>query len=532
MTSLLKSTFSRAETRVLLVGGERAILHLFEGGELAHAYIFGADDTGLVAFSRCLEDIGPAPICVLLDIVEEEYRQDTIPHVTGADRRAVLERKYARLFRGTPYHSALFQGRESGERRDDRVLLTAITRPELVTPWIERLLDKRAPIVGIYSLPIVSQGVLRRIGATGPNVLLISLQKTSGLRQSFFRDGQLKISRLAHMPRLGSVPFAAHLMGEVEKLRRYLNSMALIAADHPLSIYILSHGPLLAELEQHCRDSEREKFFLLDVEEVCRRLGMKRTGESHYADLVFARQVLARAPLQSYARSQDTQYYAQHRARLALSVAGIMLLLASAGWSGFNFIEGVLLKEQALDAAQKAAFYHQRFEMARAKLPATPVEPRDIKTAVDAVAALREHRATPRQLLAVLGSALDAAPSIRLDAVDWRSGNAEQAGIEPAAVTPGVELGQASYDHYEVTEVDGHLAPFDGDYRRAIALVDRFAGALRAHADVTSVEVMQYPLDVRSDASVSGSTNNSDRQAAAAFRLRLVMGVDSGSQES
>ena len=129
---------------------------------------------------------------------------------------------------------------------------------------------------------IVSEGLLKRIDAGGPNVLLISLQKASGLRQSFFRDGHLKISRLAHMPRLGSVPFAAHLMGEVEKLRRYLNSMAMIATDHPLSIYILSHGQLLSELEQHCRDTERERFYLLDVEEVSRRLGMKKTGESHY----------------------------------------------------------------------------------------------------------------------------------------------------------------------------------------------------------------------------------------------------------
>ncbi|MCB1745629.1 MAG: hypothetical protein KDK06_00545 [Gammaproteobacteria bacterium] len=533
MTSLLKSTFSSAETRVLLVGGERAILYLFEGRELAQAYIFGADEAGLVAFSRCLSELDPAPVCVLVDIVEEEYRQDTIPHVTGADRRAVLERKFARLFRGTTYHSAMFQGRLGGERRDDSVLLTAITRPEVLAPWIDRLLEQHTPIAGIYSLPIVSEGLLKRIDAGGPNVLLISLQKASGLRQSFFRDGHLKISRLAHMPRLGSVPFAAHLMGEVEKLRRYLNSMAMIATDHPLSIYILSHGQLLSELEQHCRDTEREKFYLLDIEQVSRRLGMKRTGESHYADLVFARQLLVRAPRSSYAKVEETQFYALHRLRIALSVAGIILLLASAGWSGFNFIEGVILKEQALDAAQKAAFYRERFEMARAKLPATPVEPREIKTAVDVVAELRAHKATPGALLAVVSSALDREPGVQLDAIDWRSGDAEAVGASPSpAPEAGVVLNEPTVDLYQVAELDAHLAPFDGDYRQAIALVDRFAAALSTRPEVTEVEVLQYPLDVRSDASVSGSATAGQGQAAANFRLKLVMGVNNGSQES
>ena len=59
MISLLKSTFSINETRVLLVAAERAILYLFEAGELAHAYIFSADEAGLGLFNRALRDLPP-----------------------------------------------------------------------------------------------------------------------------------------------------------------------------------------------------------------------------------------------------------------------------------------------------------------------------------------------------------------------------------------------------------------------------------------------------------------------------------------
>lgn len=526
MISLLRSTFSALENRVLLIGAERAILYLFEGGELAHAYIFAADDTGMGLFDRALGELPTAPVCVLVDVVEEEYRQETIPHVSGADRKAVLARKYARLFRGTAYHHALPQGRETEGRKDDRVLLTAITRPEVVKPWVDMLLAHKIPVPGIYSLPILGERLLKRIGATGPNVLLITLQKASGLRQSFFRDGQLKISRLAYMPRLGSVPFAAHLMGEVEKLRRYLNSLALISRDGPLSIYILSQGRLMTELEQHCRDTELERFYLLEVGEVERRLGLRHGGETHYADLAFAKLLAGRAPRNHYAASQETQFYALHRARVGLATASVVLLLGSAGWSGINFIEGVTFKQQAIDALQKANFYQDRYEIARRKLPPTPVEPRSIKTAVDVIEQLGRERTRPEPALSTLSMALNDFPAVRLDSLSWMVGPPPAASAASARRAPPADVPA----RVEVAEVSGHLEPFDGDYRAAIAVIDALAERLRARDGVASVRVLQYPLDVRSEASVSGSTTEPQERTGANFRVELVMGAGRGRQ--
>jgi hypothetical protein len=533
MISLLKSTFSRTDTRVLVVATERAILYLFDGGEMTQAYIFGADEAGLAAFGRCMTEIEIALLCVLVDVVEEEYRQDTMPHVSGADRKSVLARKYTRLFRGTPYHHALHQGRESGERKDDRVLLTAITRPEVLTPWLQVLTRHKIPLAGIYSLPILSGRLLKRIGATAPNVLLITLQKASGLRQTFFREGHLKISRLAHVPRLGSVPFAAHLMSEVEKLRRYLNSLALISRDSPLSIYILSHGQMLGELEQYCRNSAQEKFYLLDIDDVGRRIGLKQAGNSHYADLVFAKLMTGKAIANHYAQPQERQFHAMYRLRSALAMAGGILLLASAGWSGFNLIEGVILKGQALEAAQKSVFYEQRFEMARRKLPATPVAPREIKTAVDAVQILRGRKSSPESLMRLLGDALISIPDIQLDQLNWHtSAEAHAAGDRRPRGAQTSAVPEGDYAYYQITELSGHLTPFSGDYRAAIAVIDRLAAALKVGTDVASVEVVQYPLDVRSDASVSGSATAAHERVVASFKLKLVVGMGDGEQDS
>ena len=530
MIRSLRSIFSSPPPRVLLVGGDRAILYLFDGARLAYAYIFSADDNGFALFDRCLKEIGQAPLCVLVDVVEEEYRQDSIPHVSATDRRAVLARKYARLFRGTPYHHALAQGRESEGRKDDRVLLTAITRTEVLSPWLTPLLEHKVPVAGIYSLPVLSERLLKRIGAVGPNVLLISLQKASGLRQTFFRDGQLKISRLAHMPRLGSVPFADHLLGEVEKLRRYLNSLALISRDSPLSIYILSHGQLLTELEQHCHDSGNEKFVLLDVDQVATRVGLAEGGGTHFSDVMFARLLASEVPRNHYARAEETQYYTLHRLRLALAAASLLMVLGSGGWSGINFIEGVNFKQQALDATQKERFYGQRYELARAKLPPTPVEPAQIKTAVDAVATLREYKPDPTRLLSVLGAVLERAPQVTLDELEWMAG----ADADAPLVAEGHRREQhetvvaSDGQYYQVAEMSAHLEPFDGDFRKAIAVVDGLASELKTMPQVKQVEVLQYPLDVRPEASLSGSATAAGARVVPAFKIRLVLGGKDG----
>ncbi|MFT5414025.1 MAG: hypothetical protein ACI915_000333, partial [Gammaproteobacteria bacterium] len=465
MTFSLKSSFNFAEKRALLITADKAVLYQRHNGQVSNVYEFLADENGRENFRRCLQETAPAPIFALIDIVEEEYRQDVIPHVFGSDRKSVLERKFSRLFRGANYCFALNQGRETDGRKDDKVLLTAITKPDVMRPWLELIQEQRVPLAGIYSLPILSQRLLKRIGAKGPNTLLISVQSASGLRQTFFRDRNIKISRLAQMPRIGSVPYESHIMGELEKLRRYLNSLALISSEGPLDIYILSHGEWLNELELHCRDTDDERYFLLDVADVAARLGLKKKLDSAYGDVLYIQLLMDENPKNHYADKQETKYFSLHRMRNGLVLASALLLLFSMGWSAFNFLDGVSLKQQAIDAQQKANFYQERYGIARQDLPPTPVDPRDIQTAVDIVDSLRRHKADPSPLLEIVSMALEASPSIQLDEFKW------YAAVDPnfdgerkkrrrkEAQGPQIKL-NTKYSHYHIAVFTGHLATF------------------------------------------------------------------------
>lgn len=535
MTSLRRLRFSRADRRTLVVTADRATLYLARGGRVANSYVFGADEAGLVNFSRYLAGAAESPLAVLVDVVEEEYRQDTLPHVFGADRRAVQERKYARLFRGTRYCLTLHQGREPEGRRDDRVLFTALTKPEIVEPWVALLQEHKVPIAGIFSLPILSRELLPRIHAKGQNVLLISVQSASGLRQTFFRDGQLKISRLAQMPRPGTIPYAAHVLSELDKLRRYLNSLALISREHPLEIYILSQGQMLSDLRAQCRSSEAEHFELIDVSRLAMEMDLPGDQATPYSDAVFVQLLLDATTQPNYAGLEETRYYTLYRSRIGLQMASVLMLLASIGWSGFNFLEGVSYKQQSLDAAQKANFYQDRYAMAHQGLPPTPVEARDLKTAVELVKALERRKGTPTPLFERAGAALERAPDLVLDRVVWiDSADPEATTAKSQKRTRNAKTPQPprppGIARFHIATFEGHVAPFAGDYRAAMASVDALVADLRNAPDVVRVEVLAYPLDVRPEANVAGTSIAKTTTFEAKFTLRIVMGVADGAR--
>ena len=537
MTFSLKSNFELSDKRVLLIGSHKTVLYQYRGGRLSNAYVFSVDEAGYDNFSRYLAGTSKSPVHVLVDIVEEEYRQDAIPHVFGSDRQSVLERKYARLFRGTDYRHALAQGREKGGRRDDSVLLTALTKPDVVAGWIHNLRENKIPVAGMYSLPILSQLFLKHISARGPNVLLVSVQNASGLRQTFFRDRQIKISRLAPMPRLGSVPYASHLLGELEKVRRYLNSLALISPDGPLEVYILSHGKLLNQLEQACSDSDDQKYYLIDTADVSKRLGISQATSTPYSDAIFAQLLLDTAPKNHYATNAETQYFRLDRARRGLLAASVLLLLAGIGWSGFNFIEGVSLKQQALDAAEKASFYQTRYEIAHKHLPVTSVEPTAIQLAVDIVSTLNQHKSSPLDVLTAIGGAVDQSPGVELDQVEWFTSTDPNATdpdkIRKTASADRVEIPRdKQYSHYHIATLRGHMKSFSGDYRQAIGNVDSLAEKLAGRANMRHVEVAEYPLNIDSDASLSGTATEHTQEPAARFTIKFVLGISDGSGQS
>ncbi len=528
MTSLLRSSFDFGGRRAACLIGDRLVVYHWRRGQPADPLEFDNSEEGLMAFARYLYENPEEPIYFLVDMLEEEYRLDTIPHVFGPDRAALLNRKLNRLFRDTPYRYSELQGRESSGRRDDRLLLTALTKPDLLGPWLRIMDSTRTPLAGIYSRALLTPLLVRGLGLEQDNSLVINLFSPNRFRQTFFSDGYLKMSRLGRLPRYRTAPYGPILLEEAEKVRRYLSGQRLLSHAKPLQITVVTGLDVLEELQQRVVDSEQVRYRLIDVQEAARRLGLRNIRPTVYSDALFVHLLLSERPPNQYATDKERRYHSLNRLRSGMMAAAVLLLLVSAGVSGINLMRAVSYHDQAALAARKAAYYEQRYQAARARLPKTPVEPRHLETAVKVVQALQQHRTTPRALMVAVSRVLNDYPRLRLEAMQWLSSeemNARLPGEPERELPPGsIAVGEGEPGaRYQIARLDGFVDPFEGDYREAIALINDFTEHLRKAPGIARVEIARLPIDLGSDTVLKGDAREGSGQQEGKFSLRVVL---------
>lgn len=519
--------------RVFYVSGGRLSAYNWESNGVSDPIRFDADERGFMEFSRYLENVPNDPVYVLADFVEEEFREETIPHVFGSDRRALIATKLNRLFRETTYSHAQFQGRVASGRRDDRVLFTALIRPDLLAPWLRNMSDHRVPVAGIYSVALITGLLFKALKIDNPHSLVVT-QQTGGLRQTYFLDGQLKISRLAILSGLGSDRYASFLLTEVEKIRRYLTSLRSLPHDSPLNVHVLGEAKQLQDIERLSPDSLTTRHNLIPVEEAARAVGIKRLTESKHAEQIFVHLLAKNAPPNQYAPVAETRYYSLHQTRAGLHAASILLLIASIGWSGLKFVEAIVATEEAESAKRQTVFYNERYKVAKAHLPKTPVESRQIKLAVEIADRLNTYKTDPEKMMVTLSRVLTRYPQLRLERMAWRAGTdanalvgdaarppaGTRAPFAPVAATAPVEEKQKLY---HLALIKGRIMPFDGNYRRALDLINGFAEEIRMQPGVVNVRIHALPLELGSDSKLQGDAVGSAMVRDADFELHVAL---------
>lgn len=532
MISSLISNFEFSNRRVLFLSTHKAAIYHWQKGKLGSSFLFDVNEEGLLNFERYLREYPNTPVYILVDMFEEEYRRETIPHVFGSDRAAVLKRRKTRLFRDTPYFYSDVQGREESGRRDDRIFLSAITNPDAVRIWVSMLDKYKIPMTGMNSLPIFTGSILDAFPKPSDQMLIVSIQSISGLRQTYFQNGEFRISRLVQLPRYGTISYAPDISEEVEKIRRYLMSLRLISDEKTLDIYFLLTGELLGEIKRTYEDSAMIKYHIIDINSLMEGSGLERRVTAPFSDQFYVNEFLKKPPRNFYASSRERRYSTMRRMRYSMMAASMVLIIAGVIVSGINFVDGLTLKQGSLAAQKKAKFYADRYQMAREHLPRTPVDAPELKIAVDAVNELKKYRTSPVEIIRVISAGLDQFPELILDKVEWManrdpnfgSGGTQTTSAQVVNANINTPAQLPSSNYYQIAVIDGHINGFDGDYRKAIATINTFTETLRKKNAVYNVSVLDLPLDISSSASLQGDTKATVREAK--FTIRLVMVVE------
>jgi len=512
---------------------------------------FHTSPDSLEAFNTYLAWQSDIVSCLLMDLIEEEYRNETIPHVSGRDRQALLKRKMKHLFRATPYCTAQLQGREKFGRRDSRVLYSALTNPDAVEFWFSSMVKNKVPITGIYSLPLVSHRLIKMLKINNANTLLISQQRRNLLRQTFFSGHDLKASRLSSKTAVNVEEWLQFLLDEVQKTQRYLNHQQLLPHGGVLDICILSQGDQLEYLKAGCVSTELTRYHFIDANDALHRLHLKGDIAANQSEYLFLNLVYGRESNVNYARPVDRRYFYMHQARSVLMAASVSLVLGSIVWSASNMLGADDLKKRSVVAVQQTKQLQKRYEQALKKMPGVPVSPQAMHSAVEISKELRRRKIGPRAMLVALSKGLAVNPQIQLDEILWRSADrpdakdTSQDGMETAQSQPDnmddmVDDSPAISDDmgsmtdgilgstkplYHIATIKGRLEPSGADYHATFKLVDDFIKTLRQDRAFVAVEALAMPVNVDSNAVLDGESKQGSGITKALFEIKAVMKV-------
>jgi hypothetical protein len=506
---------------------EQASSHLWEGDRLVSERNYPATDEGRAAFEGFLRRHGAEPIPLLTDLVEEDYRFESVPHLVGPDRSALFGRKLEQYYRATPYRHAAVVGREAEGRRDDRVVFSALTNPGLLNPWVEMMARAGVPLRGVYSVPLVSRELLAGLRST--HVLLLTWEERAGLRQSYFVDNQLRFTRLT-----GNVEhdrLVERVTSETSLTVKYLASLSLLPADHPLDICILCDAADRAELQARLRADPALRHVYLDVSELAGRIGYRGELNGSDATPLLLHALAQKPPPNQYGNADHVHFYSLWRVRRGLLALAAAVLLATGGWSLYEVWDGLRLKSRAEDLAAETRNLEQAYRQLTADFPKTGVSTANIKVGVSAAQRLAAYSPPPAELLGRLSAVLDAFPAVQVGSLSWQSSfqpesvaaaGAAGTGNAPDAPAPGAAPSPVAEDALpaQVMILNGEIWPFNGDYRAALDMVERLRAALAQHG--LEAAALKLPLDLRPEASLAGGADEQAGTRRAPFSLRII----------
>ena len=526
--------------RLLFFPGHRILAYEWERGTFRRTEAFEPDEAGRAAFRAWLEERPKTPVQLLLDVIEEEFHTDRIPHVIGRDRFELFRRTAERHFRNTEFRYIVSHGREREGRRDDRVLIAGLTNPELLKTWLSVIDDTHVPLKGIHSLPLVGEALLPALGAArAPRALVISQQIPSTLRQSYYEHGRLRFSRLAPGRYSDVAGFADFVQRELNQTLNFLETQRFRSQGAPIDVYILVNTDAYHGLREKLSSTDTVTCHLVPIERVAQRIGLRGSRAGAFADRIFGHLLLRQfRPANHYGLPRLRRFFFAQRVRVALYALAAVFLAAAVLTAYSVYLRQEVYAASIAEAERRAAEFRQRYERRLQQLSEFDYRAQDVKSAVDLLDELRARRVVhPGNALGTLGDVLDRHPEIMIDTLQWR--HTDDPDLESERIVEGQlagaatgltdDLGQAGAVRYQYLLVAGDVVGFEGEYRRAVETFEGFIDGLGRHPEVSRVEIVESPFALEADAGISGDSGvaaEDQRADRAGYRVLIRIGGD------
>lgn len=535
--------FKGSQTKIVLCATANSLLAgIWRAGKLQGSQIFANEESGHQAFAEFLKQYSEAPVYLIVDAVEEDYRLESLPHTSGSAQRELVSRKLNQFYRGLEYRTAHFIDRDKDKRKDDNFLFVALNNDDFMEHWVAVIQAAEAQLVGIYLLPMLSQVLLKQLKLMAPHILLCE-KLSSGLRQTYLHNGRLRVSRLvANLPTVASQLGYFYLV-ETEKTRLYLMSQRYISRETPLNLMLLSVDGDTQHISHAISQDQGIECSDISLTALAKSLGLPINLVQQMPELLHMQLLANGHVVDNLAPNLLTKHAQFAKIRQAIKIATVGIGLTGLAASGWMFKQGLDNKAALSQATQDTVIQQQRYDEVAKNFPITPIGANDLRVAVELNDLISAYPKSPRRMMQVVSAALErtsqgAMDNIQLDRMRWvlsndanlkdddkfipqsasNATNNQQAGyVAPPALDP-TKLSEIAF-------VTAEISGFTGDYRAALNSVNRFVATLKADSRVASVEVLQEPVNVSSFVDLQGSTadEQSTQRQPAFFKLKVTL---------
>ena len=502
--------------RLLFLGTHQLVAYRWESGALHDEGRFITGPEGYAAFSAYLQTHPQTTYRLLVNVAEEGYQTETIPYLSGKDRQAVIQRKLGQYFFGAELTCARSLGHEKNKRKNERVLFCALTNNAFFAPWLAALARNQAALASIHSVSQLAALLLGKLRIGNAHCLVLTIQDQS-IRQSYLEDGELHFSRLSPLQNSSQAGIAQAFAAEAIKLQQYLTSQRLISRQQALTAYILAHPSTHKSIAASCIDTPNLRFALIDSVDAARRTGLKEPPRDSFSDLLLLNLLATAPPAPQFANEAQTHVHQLNFLRRGLIGAGAFALLSGLLFAGQQLFTQSAIDQQSTNLRQETQLIRQRYEDIARTFPPLPTDSASLREIIDRYAVFERRSTTPTRLYLELSRALNQAPAIEIDAIDWRLGESTEARPGNA---PPVRSPQMPETEHAI--VRGHLRHgANSSARHMLELFDQFVVKLRTNPEI-QVDVLQRPVDIEPGKSLKGSDLDADDDKRRTFSLRLT----------
>ena len=483
-------------------------------------------------FTEFLQQYKGNPVLIVTDYLEESFRHDTGVHVQGSDRSALLERKLNYSFRNTPYRSASIIGRELEGRKDDKILLSALTKPEMLEPWVSLLLENRMYIQSLTSVAYLMQTYSQKAGLNDKNLMVVSIEEGSELRQTFLRNGKIQFSRLTSLTTKETASLPDAINHESLQIRQYLERIKLLSFDSQMVIRVFS--PLEIDKDALERNNnELNTFECYDIKELANSYALTIDGLEKSATTLFLGRILQRSQMENvYAPMPAQKFFQMHRLANGLKITGMALVVITLFFKAFTLIDTFGNWSLVDNLRQQTAPLNSQYNLLTQSFPDTPIPSSEMALVVLTTEKINNNSYFLNNALSLVSQALVMAPDLQLTTINWEMATREpsEEEIQTGQFIPGVSdqypVGQEIQSATLINmtqvniEIEG-LASSPQSYRAAQDQVVDFMSALEDIPGVT-VTSSRLPTDVRVDSDVSALVDNDALRSPFTLGLKVV----------